>query len=414
MPWSSKSFSWANVGPKFGIGVRRGPADADEPHSMLIELLGVSGIVLPAVIAAFGWSSVMNKVVAALSSDDPAQTATLLADAASSQLVLSILVAAMLTVTGVLNAIGMGFLIGRRFSGAAAISSGVGVALAVGAFAMFGASMLFELIGVTRLFDALGAADAAVKAAQMKGFVEEADLHLSLALKVSAGALAIGGAMILVPLLRLRESARHSTVAWHYSVVAVLVAAGLYLEARPYAAENALDIEAEERPTFLWDTADVTPMAIQGPDRLRVAPVMVFGPAYMGVDGERIPHRESLGERLSKMKAFAKYLFPGQSNRTAIAVVDPATTSERLASVLQTVRQAGYDDVLLGFRRAGKKQVRPLLGEVQRIEESGLQVKLAPQGDASGILLSSAPTFGALVPKLIEARRAGAVSISIE
>jgi len=162
-------------------------------------------------------------------------------------------------------------------------------------------------------------------------------------------------------------SARRSLIA---SGAALLLAALLVHQARPFVAENALPWPNIEG---MWvEFPQSLPMPpLTGPDPMDRAPVVQVQKNDLGLDGARELTLEDLRDKLITLRNNYRLLHPGEDfNGLALIVAGVDTPMPQLFSAASAIHHADYHQLLFAFTRP-VKVVRPVLGTVNRSYTTG-------------------------------------------
>jgi len=195
---------------------------------------------------------------------------------------------------------------------------------------------------------------------------------------VAIPVLAIVAAILIV--LRARNAAARRAPS-HRTTAALVagflaLAALMFVEARPISSENDLPWPPRAVGHRLPALDPPTP-DLSGPDQVEWAPVVQASPDRLGLDGAEIPDFATLYDRLDLLRVNYKTIHGGPDfNDMAVILADPRTPMARLHSVLQAALKAEYHKPLFTFTKAEVIQ-RPILGRLQRMNASGVRVKLA-------------------------------------
>lgn len=215
-------------------------------------------------------------------------------------------------------------------------------------------------------------------------------------------------------------SARRSLIA---SGVALLLAALIFHQARPIAAENTLPWPKAEGSQLSFTRGPPTPELV-GPDQVERAPVVMLHRNDLGLDGTQGETFESLEDKLVTLRNNYRLLNPSEDfNGIAIVSADPATPILRLFSVLKAILRADYHRPLFTFTRT-LTVVRPVLGKMDRSYTTAAAAGVvysdgkdkwgddedsdaAPWKDAVALRSQDFPDYGAFARRLVELRRQG-------
>jgi hypothetical protein len=312
--------------------------------------------------------------------------------------------------------------------------------------ALVGAGLLPTAFGVLQWSSALIVSFAAVagqppdeKVVVIARALDAAHAQLTRTARISMALIPILGVLAVVLIVR-RDRKRdavprdsvparaHPTSArWPLvlSTAALLLAALLFVEARPLAAENDLPWPPPTTGAQLVSVEPPTPDVI-GPDAIERAPVVLVYRDDLGLDGTKGEDFQSLEDKLVTLRNNYRLLHPGEGfGGTAVIVADPTTDIPRLISVLRAVRGSDYHNPMFAFTK-GDIIHRPVLGKLQRIQSSGARIRLAyldgqdedeyefddeaeaeQRKNAVPLRLSDFADHGAFARRLVELRRAG-------
>jgi hypothetical protein len=162
-------------------------------------------------------------------------------------------------------------------------------------------------------------------------------------------------------------SARRSLIA---SGAALLLAALLVHQARPFAAENTLPWPEIEG---VWvEFPQALPMPpLTGPDPMDRAPVVQVQKNDLDLDGARELTLEELRDKLITLRNNYRLLHPSEGfNGLALIVAGVDTPMPQLFSAARAIHLADYHQLLFAFTRP-VKVVRPVLGTLNRSYTTG-------------------------------------------
>jgi len=215
-------------------------------------------------------------------------------------------------------------------------------------------------------------------------------------------------------------SARGSLIA---SGVALLLAALIFHQARPMAAENTLPWPKNEGMQVAFPDGPPTPDLV-GPDPVQRAPVVEIHLNDLRLDGAKDQDLETLEDKLITLRNNYRLLHPSEDfNGIAIVAADARTPMPRLFSVLKAILRADYHRPLFAFTK-NWTAIRPVLGKVDRLYTTGAAAGVvysdgkdkwgddedsdaAPWKDAVAPRSQDFPNYGAFARRLVELRRQG-------
>jgi len=201
------------------------------------------------------------------------------------------------------------------------------------------------------------------------------------------------------------------------SAAALVMAAILFIAARPMRAENELAWPPIAGGAFLASAEPSTPDLV-GPDELERAPVIQLFADHIALDGA-VREFEDLETMLVTLRTNFNLLHGGEPfNHTAVLVCDARVSAKRLLAVLTAMHDAGDGRPLLAFAKR-ESVVRPTFGRLERVRATAARIVLADATDRKddiADLLAGAEGVSARAPALSDfddlARRAVAARAS--
>jgi hypothetical protein len=202
------------------------------------------------------------------------------------------------------------------------------------------------------------------------------------------------------------------------ALVALVLAAALFVVSRPMRAENATPWPPPARGDLLAEAEPRTPQ-IDGPDEVRRAPVVQIFDDKLALDGYETD-LEGLAEKLATLRRNYALLQPdGRFEGLSVLVVSETAPMARVRAVLHVLHEGGYERPLFAFAREEVAD-RPTFGRLKRVLGSGARATLIdaydvdaakdPKGGAQGTLVHAAElrSYDALARRVVALRASGA------
>jgi hypothetical protein len=290
----------------------------------------------------------------------------------------------------------------------------------IGLVAIVVGSMLWAT-GLVHGFASIAWTDPETKTARILGALDEGASALRRFAQVSRwtilGLTALAVALIAAGQRRPRPTGEPlpagpgRAATWWASALALLLAAALWVGARPLRAENQLPWPAPQLSGEVLAIATPPTPDLAGPDPIVRAPVIQLMADRLAMD--TAPYSlEDLGGPLQTLRTNYQLLHPGE--RFAGDLI----TMPRLVSLLWVAHHAGYDALMFIFSKE-ETTVRPTLGTIRRVLSSAARASLMdasdreanggadPEGDHTVLRLSDFKSYEPFARRLVELRRAG-------
>jgi hypothetical protein len=160
------------------------------------------------------------------------------------------------------------------------------------------------------------------------------------------------------------------------AVVALALAAGLLVAARPMHAENALPWPPPALGGAALLVTDPPTPDLEGPDLVERAPVVQVDADRLLLDGALVTTLDDLGSKLMTLRNNFTLLQPSEPwNGIALVIAHPKLSIPRLTAVLRTIKDAGYQHPAFTFTRA-ESTVRPTFGRLERVHATAVRATL--------------------------------------
>jgi len=397
---------------------------AGTPRARKWQVAGVAGALVATTVDVLAVHAARVSMLSGFAGDDASERASTLSAGISGQLN----GIAMFASSGIWMLVLLGLqtvLEGRRpanrpaFYGALFLIPAGLAALVVGT--------LFWATGLIRMFATLAGVEPQTKATRILAGLDDGALALRRAAVASTWAIlgltALASVLIVMRLRRARSSAEPPsarpgwTATWWASAISLVLAAALWVGARPLRAENQAPWPALQPSGEVLAIATPPTPDLFGPDPIVRAPVVQLFADRLALDGA--PYSlDDLGGPLQTLRMNYQLLHPGERFAGDLVVVaDRALTMHRLVSLLRVAHGEHYDAVMFTFAKE-ETTLRPTMGALRRVLTSTARASLMdgydreanggadPEGDHTVLRAGDFASYDRFARRLVELRRA--------
>lgn len=333
----------------------------------------IAAIVLPFICFVVSMRAGAMGVRAAVTAADPAQKATQLAQGVSKQLYAGAGLGLALTLCVGLGAIAIALACSKRLEAGRA-GAVVSVLASGGLVALLGVATLKVCASTTSVFSAIAVADPSQKSRLLEAGLGE----ISVVLETAWIVFGVGLALVWVISIATQLRASWEPKAGGMALAAGLVVGGcgLIAEALPFAQENYAPRITQQGGGRLLSS----PLTgIEGPDEVpRFLQVSIHDDprAPLKLEGFAMGNAAALEAKIGEMKKIEQVMHPSKPATTVLLTGEPETRSAHVELAVTALRDAGYTDVLFGFRADLPPHERPYFGRLPRSKESAAKASL--------------------------------------